>query len=75
MLETVWLPILQGYRPKQIEYKTGGPPQAENIYTVAMLQEHFADMTILHLREHDDLIAEGAGHQGMSALIDLIARK
>lgn len=67
--------ILQGYRPKQLEYKTGGPPQAENMYTATMLQEHFADMTILHLREHDDLITEGTGHHGMSALIDLVARK
>ncbi len=67
--------ILQGYRPQQIEYKTGGPPQAENMYTAAMLQEHFGDMTTLHLREYDDLIAEGSGHQGMSALIELIARR
>lgn len=67
--------ILQGYRPKQIEYKTGGPPQAENMYTAAMLQDHFQDMTILHLREHDDLITEGTGHHGMSALIDMVARK
>jgi len=67
--------ILQGYRPQQIEYKTGGPPQAENMYTTAVLQEHFGDMTILHLREHDNLIAEGTGHQGLSALIDLIACK
>ncbi len=67
--------ILQGYRPQQIEYKTGGPPQAENMYTAAMLQEDFGDMTILHLREHDNLIAEGTGHQGLSALIELIARK
>jgi len=32
-------------------------------------------MEILHLREHDDLVSEGAGHSGMSALIDLVARK
>lgn len=67
--------ILQGYRPEQLEYKTGGPPQAENMYTTEMLREHFSDMTILHLCGHDDLITEGTAHQGMSALIDMIARK
>lgn len=67
--------ILQGYRPKQLDYKTGGPPQAENMYTAEMLREHFSDMTILHLREHDDLITEGTAHQGMSALIDMVARR
>jgi hypothetical protein len=27
------------------------------------------------LSEHDDVIREGEGHSGMSALIDLVARK
>ncbi len=67
--------LLQGYTPRQLEYKTGGPSQAENLYTEAMLREMFADMDILHLREQDSVIREGAGHSGMSALIDLVARK
>ncbi len=67
--------LLEGYTPRQLEYKTGGPSQAENLYTEAMLRNAFADMDILHLREHDDFILEGTGHSGMSALIDLVARK
>jgi len=67
--------LLQGYTPRQLEYKTGGPSAAENLYTEALLREAFGDMDILHLREHDDHIGEGTGHSGMSALIDLVARK
>ncbi|KAF0206264.1 MAG: methyltransferase type [Gallionellaceae bacterium] len=67
--------LLQGYTPRQLEYRTGGPSQAENLYTEALLREMFADMDILHLVEHDSHISEGAGHSGMSALIDLVARK
>ena len=67
--------ILQGYTPKQIEYKTGGPPDVENLYTAALLRQAFADMTILHLREHEDVIEEGERHKGLSALVDLVARK
>lgn len=67
--------LLQGYTPHQLEYRTGGPSQIENLYTEALLRESFSDMEILHLREHDDVIREGAGHSGMSALIDLVARK
>jgi len=67
--------ILQGYGPKQIEYKTGGPPFVEHLYTAALLREQFAAMDILHLAEHDDVIHEGKGHSGMSALVDLVARK
>lgn len=67
--------IMQGYTPKQLEYGTGGPPFAENMYTEALLREAFGDWEILHLAEHDEVIEEGAGHNGTSALIDLVARK
>jgi 2-polyprenyl-3-methyl-5-hydroxy-6-metoxy-1,4-benzoquinol methylase len=67
--------ILQGYRPKQLEYRTGGPSSAENLYTASILREEFFAMEILHLVEHDDEICEGVGHCGMSALVDLVARK
>jgi cyclopropane fatty-acyl-phospholipid synthase-like methyltransferase len=67
--------LLQGYTPRQLEYRTGGPSQAENLYTEAMLRTAFGDMEILQLDEHDAVIHEGAGHAGMSALIDLVARK
>lgn len=67
--------ILQGYTPRQLEYGTGGPPHAENMYTEAMLREAFGDWDILHLLEHDDVIEEGTGHSGLSALIDMVARK
>jgi cyclopropane fatty-acyl-phospholipid synthase-like methyltransferase len=67
--------LLQGYTPRQLEYKTGGPSQVENLYTEAMLANAFSDMDILQLHEHDSVIREGVGHSGMSALIDLVARK
>jgi len=67
--------LLQGYTPRQLEYGTGGPPVAENMYTEPMLRKAFADMEILHLSEHDSQISEGSGHHGMSALIDLVVRK
>jgi SAM-dependent methyltransferase len=66
--------FLQGYRPEQLAYGTGGPPFVENLYTRAMLEEAFEDLEILHLHEHDSVVAEGRGHAGMSALIDLVAR-
>jgi len=67
--------LLQGYRPKQLEYKTGGPPLVENLYTEELLRAAFGNMDIVALRSHDDVIHEGTGHDGMSALIDLVARK
>ena len=66
--------ILQGYRPKQLEYGTGGPSQAENLYTEGLLRDLLREWDILHLASHDDLVDEGPGHSGMSALIDVVAR-
>ena len=67
--------ILQGYTPKQLEYKTGGPPLASHLYTADMLRGAFAAMDILELREYEDDLTEGAQHRGRSALIGMVARK
>lgn len=67
--------LLQGYTPRQLEYGTGGPSAAENLYTEPLLRSSFADMEWLHFSEHDDEVREGKGHHGMSALIDLVAHK
>ena len=67
--------LLQGYRPEQLEYGTGGPPDADKLYTASLLRDAFACMQLLHLKEHDSVLAEGTGHAGMSALVDLVVRK
>jgi SAM-dependent methyltransferase len=67
--------ILQGYTPKQLEFGTGGPPSAANMYVEADLRRWFGDWDIALLREHESVIREGAHHHGMSALIDLVAKK
>jgi len=67
--------LMQGYRPEQLNYRTGGPPEVERLYTRAILEAGFADMAELEIREHDSVIGEGSGHVGMSALIDLVGVK
>jgi len=67
--------LMQGYRPEQLTYRTGGPSDAERLYTRSLLQDAFGDMAELEIREHDSAISEGTAHVGMSALIDLVAKK
>jgi cyclopropane fatty-acyl-phospholipid synthase-like methyltransferase len=67
--------LLQGYRPEQLSYRTGGPGEADRMYTRALLEDSFRDMAEVEIREHDSMISEGTAHVGMSALIDLIAKK
>jgi SAM-dependent methyltransferase len=69
------LVMIQGYRPEQLAYGTGGPPFIENLYTEPMLRAAFDDMDILHLAAYDMEQPEGMRRRGMSALIDLVARK
>lgn len=67
--------VLQGYTPRQLEYKTGGPPQVSHLYTTDMLRQAFADLDVLELRDYEAELSEGDRHTGMSALIGLVARK
>jgi len=67
--------LLQGYTPKQLEYRTGGPSAIENLYTGELLRTAFADWEIEELVEYEDDVSEGSGHKGRSALIGLVARK
>jgi hypothetical protein len=67
--------LLEGYTPKQREYRTGGPSQVENLYTRELLQMAFAGFASLEIRDYETEIHEGAGHGGMSALIDVVGVK
>jgi len=67
--------VLQGYTPKQLDYRTGGPPVLSHLYTESMLREAFAGLEIIELRDYEADIAEGSGHKGRSALIGLVARR
>jgi 2-polyprenyl-3-methyl-5-hydroxy-6-metoxy-1,4-benzoquinol methylase len=67
--------ILQGYTPKQLEYKTGGPSLVEHLYTEDLIRKLTKDFTILELTSYEKKLSEGPRHTGMSAILGLVARK
>ena len=67
--------ILQGYTPKQLEYKTGGPSLIEHLYTEEMIRELSGEFKVLDLRCYEKELSEGAKHSGMSALLGMVAQK
>jgi cyclopropane fatty-acyl-phospholipid synthase-like methyltransferase len=67
--------ILQGYTPKQLVYKTGGPSLIEHLYTEEMIRELSQDFEILQLQCYEKKLSEGARHTGMSALLGMVAKK
>ena len=69
-----WL-VLQGYTPRQLDYRPGGPPLVSHLYTESLLREAFSELDIDTLREYEAELAEGSGHHGRSALIGMVARR
>lgn len=67
--------ILESYTPKQLEFRTGGPPVAENMLTIDIVRNEFAELEFLHLEELERDVVEGHGHTGRAAVLQLIGRK
>ena len=67
--------LLEGYRPEELAYGTGGELDASRLYTRTGLRHAFGAWDILELDEYDTELHEGSAHNGISALVDLVARK
>jgi len=67
--------IIQGYTPKQLDFKTGGPSILEHLYTEDMIRDLIGDLEVIDLCVYEKSLSEGPKHTGMSALLGLVARK
>jgi SAM-dependent methyltransferase len=67
--------LLTGYTPDQLRHGTGGPRVPEQLYTEAGLREELAAYEITRMTPREDEIQEGPGHSGMSAYIEVVARR
>jgi SAM-dependent methyltransferase len=69
------LMLLEAYRPAQLEYKTGGPPLSEMMMDKGSIKQELAGLEFIHLEECDREIHEGDFHNGMGAVVQVLARK
>lgn len=67
--------LLEAYTPKQLTFKTGGPPVVEMLMTAAALREELAGLEFQTLQELDREVHEGRGHDGMSAVVQVVATR
>lgn len=67
--------LLTGYSSRQLAYGTGGPSDAAQLYTEAMLRDAFGALDILELVDADITLNAGPAHQGLSSVIGMIAKK
>jgi hypothetical protein len=66
---------LQGYTPAQLALRTGGPSNPEHLYTKALLEDELSAFSRLDCSEYEQVLQEGPGHNGRSALVRAVARK
>lgn len=67
--------LLQGYRVEQLAYGTGGPRTPDHLYTEEQLRAELGAFRLQTLRAHDSELHEGEGHDGMSALVDVVGER
>jgi len=67
--------ILEAYTPRQIDYKTGGPPVAEMTMNLLALEKELAGLAFLHAIEMDREVVEGKYHTGKGAVVQIVAKK
>lgn len=64
--------LLEGYTPKQLTYKTGGPPVASMMTSKESLQSELPNLSFSRLEELDREVIEGKNHHGLGAVVQAI---
>jgi SAM-dependent methyltransferase len=67
--------VLEAYTPRQLEYGTGGPPQAELMMTLEQLRRDLVGLELEHALEIEREVHEGRYHRGLSSVVQVIGRK
>lgn len=67
--------LLEAYTPKQLELATGGPPSAEYMMQLHLLETELAGLEFIHGAELVRDVLEGVNHTGKGAVVQVLARK
>ncbi|MGK5083435.1 class I SAM-dependent methyltransferase [Bdellovibrionota bacterium FG-1] len=67
--------ILEAYHPRQLEFKTGGPSDANLMMRLDDLREELFGLDFLVAHEIERDVHEGKGHFGKSAVVQVLGRK
>lgn len=67
--------LLEAYAPKQLEFRTGGPPDVALTMSVQDLQSELAELNFLLAQEVEREVVEGEFHTGMAAVTQIVATK
>lgn len=67
--------IQEGFTPGQLRFGTGGPRNIDMLWRAEDLRAELSGLDFEILHEIERPLQEGAGHDGMAAVVQLLARK
>ena len=67
--------LMECYSPDQLEFGTGGPKNRDLLVTALQAEQELAGLLFSHLKQCTRTIVEGQGHNGQSAVTQVIAAK
>ncbi|MCP3890680.1 MAG: class I SAM-dependent methyltransferase [Desulfobulbaceae bacterium] len=67
--------VLEGYTPRQLQYKTGGPPVAELLMELDELKAELGSLDLVHATETEREVHEGFLHTGLGSVVQIIGIK
>jgi SAM-dependent methyltransferase len=67
--------LLESYTPRQLEYGTGGPREAELMMSIDSARAELSGLDFVSAEEKLREVHEGKYHTGLSAVLQVVARK
>jgi SAM-dependent methyltransferase len=67
--------LLEAYTPRQLEFRTGGPPTQELMMNLAGLRDELRGLHFMHGVETEREVVEGRLHTGRGAVVQVLGLK
>lgn len=67
--------VLEAFTPRQLEYQTGGPREADRLVSLAALEQDLAGLDFAIGQEIERQVIEGDRHTGLGAVVQVLAFK
>lgn len=67
--------VMEMYAPRQLEFRTGGPPSLPMLYTEDLVRTDMPTLVYDRLEEVERDVVEGQFHNGRAAVLQVVASK